>query len=88
MALVKKTINVTDQQEAWIKAQIESGNYGNDSELFRDLIRKEQSRANELETIRAALIAGENSGLSSRTPEEIKQAVIKKMTENGQISTN
>ena len=41
MGLVKKTVNVTDQQEDWIKTQIAGGHYGNDSELIRDLIRKE-----------------------------------------------
>ena len=42
MALVKKTINITDQQEGWLKAQIATGQYGNDSEYVRDLIRKDQ----------------------------------------------
>lgn len=32
MAIVKKSISVTDQQNNWIRAQIESGHYGNESE--------------------------------------------------------
>lgn len=30
MALVKKSITITDRQEQWIRAQIGSGDYGND----------------------------------------------------------
>ncbi|WP_076562812.1 type II toxin-antitoxin system ParD family antitoxin [Pseudomonas sp. B10] len=62
MATVRKTITVTAQQDHWIKAQIEAGHYTNDSEYIRDLIRREQERNAELETVRAALREGESSG--------------------------
>ncbi|MFN3914954.1 MAG: type II toxin-antitoxin system ParD family antitoxin [Aquabacterium sp.] len=62
MSTVRKTITLTDQQDRWVKAQIEAGHYTNDSEYIRDLIRREQERIGQLETIRTALIAGENSG--------------------------
>lgn len=62
MTTVRKTITLTDQQDNWIKSQIEAGHYTNDSEIIRDLIRREQERSAEIEAIRAALIEGENSG--------------------------
>ncbi len=62
MGTVRKTITLTDQQDAWIKAQIDGGHYTNDSEYIRDLIRREQERSAEIDTIRQALIEGENSG--------------------------
>ena len=62
MSTVRKTITLTDQQDRWIKAQIQAGHYTNDSEYIRDLIRREQERAAETEALRAALVAGENSG--------------------------
>ena len=62
MGTVRKTITVTDQQDGWIKAQIEAGHYTNDSEYIRDLIRREQERSAEVEAIRAALREGEASG--------------------------
>lgn len=62
MATVRKTITITDQQDAWVKSQIETGNYTNDSEIIRDLIRREQERVAEIERVRAALIEAENSG--------------------------
>ncbi|MCE5360681.1 type II toxin-antitoxin system ParD family antitoxin [Candidatus Igneacidithiobacillus taiwanensis] len=62
MPTVRKTITLTDQQDSWIKAQIQAGHYTNDSEYIRDLIRREQERMAQLEALRAALIEGENSG--------------------------
>ena len=83
MTTIRKTITLTDTQNDWIKAQIESGAYTNDSEVFRDLIRKAQREAEEIEAIRAALIEGENSGLSARSPEEIRAVVKKRKSLNG-----
>jgi hypothetical protein len=38
MGTVRKTITLTDQQDNWVKAQINAGHYTNDSEYIRDLI--------------------------------------------------
>ena len=62
MSTVRKTITLTDQQDGWIKAQIQAGHYTNDSEYIRDLIRREQERVARLGAVRAALVEGENSG--------------------------
>jgi antitoxin ParD1/3/4 len=35
MKIVRKTITLTDQQDSWIKAQIDAGHYTNDSEYIR-----------------------------------------------------
>lgn len=62
MGTVRKTITLTDKQDAWIKAHIDAGHYTNDSEYIRDLIRREQERSAEIVAIRAALSEGESSG--------------------------
>lgn len=66
MGTVRKTITLTEQQDAWIASQIAAGHYTNDSEAIRDLIRREQERSFEIETIRQALIEGEQSGEPER----------------------
>ena len=75
MPMVKKSISVTDQQNSWIKAQIKTGHYGNESEVVRELIRerqlREQETSGEIEAIRAALVKGEESGFSNRSVDEI-----------------
>ena len=62
MATVRKTITLTEQQNAWIAAQIDAGHYADDSEAIRDLIRREQERGSKIESIRQALLEGEQSG--------------------------
>ena len=75
MPMVKKSISVTGQQDSWIKAQIKTGHYGNESEVVRELIRERQLREQEtpaeIEAIRAALVEGEQSGFSNRSVDEI-----------------
>jgi len=74
MATVRKTITLTDQQDGWIKAQVDAGNYTNDSEYIRDLIRREQERSAQIESVRASLIEGEASG----EPQAFNAAKFKK----------
>ncbi len=62
MGTTRKTITLTDQQNNWVKAQIAAGQFTNDSEYFRDLIRRDQAGQADIEAIRAALIEGEQSG--------------------------
>lgn len=62
MASVRKTITLTEQQNDWIAAQIAAGSYTNDSEAIRDLIRREQERRFDSDSVREALIEGERSG--------------------------
>jgi antitoxin ParD1/3/4 len=86
MTTTRKTITVTDQQDEWIKSRIAAGEFTNDSEYIRDLIRRDQARFSEIEAIRAALIEGEESGVSDRTPQEVREAVKKRLRKNGQLS--
>lgn len=79
MAMVKKSITVTDQQDSWIKAQIEMGHYGNESEVLRELIRERQQReqesSREIELIRAKLIQAEKSGFTEQSSTEILKEI-------------
>ena len=68
MATVRKTITLTDAQDDWIKAQVASGDYTNDSEYLRDLIRREQEKAAAL---KAAIDEGLASGPSDRSLDDI-----------------
>lgn len=85
MGIVRKSITVTDQQDEWIKAQIASGNYGSDSEVLRDLIRRRQNEEAQIEEIRAALIKAEQSGFTTNTPENIRQEVLAQMRKDGEL---
>lgn len=73
MSMHRKTITLTEQQDDWIKVQIESGHFGNDSEYIRDLIRRDQQAKERLATLRRALADGESSG----PPKPLDIAAIK-----------
>lgn len=62
MSMQRKTITLTEQQDDWVKGQVESGHFGNDSEYIRDLIRRDQQAKERLTTLRQALLEGESSG--------------------------
>ncbi len=62
MSMHRKTITLTEQQNTWVKGQIESGHFGNDSEYIRELIRRDQQSKEHLAALRQALVEGENSG--------------------------
>jgi len=85
--MVKKSITVTDIQNDWLQSQIDKGLYASDSELLRDLIRQKQQVDEDnlrVQAIRAALIEGEESGFSNRTPSEIKETVLaRRLNRNG-----
>ena len=85
MYVVRKTITLTEQQDEWVKTRIATGDFTNDSEYFRDLIRRDQARNAELEVIRAALIEGEQSGVSTRSVEDILQAARARLKRDGTI---
>ncbi len=74
MPMTRKTITITDQMDHWVKDQVESGKYGNDSEYFRDLIRKDQSNEDHLEALRNLLVEGEQSPASDRSVTDIWDA--------------
>ncbi len=62
MSMHRKTITLTEQQDCWVKSQIESGQFGNDSEYIRYLIRRDQQAQERIAVLRQALAEGESSG--------------------------
>lgn len=62
MSMHRKTITLTEQQDSWVKVQVESGSFGNDSEYIRHLIRRDQQAQERLLELRQALKKGEASG--------------------------
>lgn len=78
----RKTITVTDQQDEWIKARIGAGSYTNDSEYIRDLIRKDQDRHAKIAAMQKLIDEAEESGVSSRSVEDIWAEAIARANAN------
>ncbi len=84
MGTTRKTITLTDQQDQWIKAQIDSGDFTNDSEYIRDLIRRDQESA-KLRTLKAAIQEGLASGVSDRSVPRIMEEVEARLRADGRV---
>jgi antitoxin ParD1/3/4 len=61
-AMRNTSVSLSDHFNTFIEAQIASGRYGSASEVVRAGLRLLEERAQQLETLRQALIDGENSG--------------------------
>ncbi len=71
MGTVRKTITLTDKQDQWIKAQIAAGEFTNDSEYIRDLVRRDQEQNAQYMALKQAIQEGLDSGVSNKTVGEI-----------------
>jgi len=67
-------ISLPDQMKAWVEEQTRSGRYGNSSDVVRDLIRREQVKAEKIANMQRLVDEGRASGISDRTPREIIKA--------------
>ena len=84
MGTTRKTITVTDQQDQWIKAQIEAGDFTNDSAYIRDLIRRDQGSA-KFQALKIAIEEGLNSADSDRAIPQIMKEVEFRLRADGRL---
>jgi antitoxin ParD1/3/4 len=59
----------------WVQQRIDTGQYASVSDYVRDLIRRDQASADERRALIAALIEGEQSGMSARRVPDILSAI-------------
>ena len=85
--MIRKTIAIPDEMGAWVGKRIESGQYNNESEYFRDLVRRDQERQEAISQLRQMLEEGEASGMSPRTVPEIMDNVEKRLRYDGRLQT-
>ncbi|WP_443750071.1 type II toxin-antitoxin system ParD family antitoxin [Asticcacaulis solisilvae] len=64
-------ISLPDQMKDWVERQAEGGRYSNSSDYVRDLIRRDQVRAEQIAAMQAKIDEGLASGVSSHTLPEI-----------------
>ena len=78
MGTTRKTITLTEQQDQWIKAQIAAGEYTNDSEYIRDLVRRDQEQNAKFKALKQAIQEGLDSGVSDKTVSDIWEEAEKR----------
>lgn len=67
------TMNVSlpSAMKDWVESQTKTGRYGNASDYVRDLIRRDQERADKIANMQKLIDEGIVSGVSDQTMDEI-----------------
>ena len=71
--MTRQSISLTDPNDSWLKAQVESQEYSSKSELINDLIRQARQSQAQIDWIRAKLDRAAKSGFTDNSQEEIRQ---------------
>ena len=81
----RTSISFTQPNAEWINTQIQSKEFNSKSDVVNDLIRKARSQQDELDYIRAKLIAAEKSGFSDLNASEILKESKDTLRRNGEL---
>lgn len=79
------SIALGEHFDTFVAAQIASGRYRSASEVMREALRLLETQTRYRDAVVAALVDGEESGISERTPEDIRAAVKEDLELNGAI---
>jgi len=73
------TMNVSlpEPMKDWVEAQSRTGRYANASDYVRDLIRKDQDRAEKIAQMQQLINEGLDSGEGSRTMDQLREDAIR-----------
>ena len=82
--MASMNVSVPDPMRDWVNRRIESGQYASVSDYVRDLIRRDQTQADEKQALIVALIEGEKSGVSKRRVPDIFAAVKQELQRQGE----
>lgn len=69
--MAKISISMSDKMEKFVAKRVESGDFNNTSEYFRDLVRRDQEKREGEDRLGAIIRRSLKSGISKRMPQEI-----------------
>ena len=74
------TMNVSlpDPMKHWVEHQAKTGRFSNASDYVRDLIRRDQERADKRQELQRMITEGIESGVSTRSMDEILRSALEK----------
>jgi antitoxin ParD1/3/4 len=69
--MAQMNISIPEKLKAWVESRVAEGSYASSSDYVRDLVRADQRYQVKLDSLRAEIQAGRESGISERSLEEI-----------------
>ena len=70
--MAQMNISIPGALKAWAEQRVSEGRYASTSDYVRDLIRKDQDAATDLDWLRAEIEKGLASPIDPRSPQEIR----------------
>jgi antitoxin ParD1/3/4 len=71
--MIRKTISMPDAMGKYIDKRVKAGQYGNDSEYIRDLIRNDQTDREAIAAIQSAIDEGMAGEGVEMTPSQVRR---------------
>jgi len=69
--MAQMNVSVPDGLKAWAEARVAEGRYSSTSDYIRDLMRRDQERAEKIANFQRLVDEGRASGISDRTMQDI-----------------
>lgn len=69
--MAQMNVSVPEPMKAWCEDQVRQGRYATTSDYVRDLIRRDQDKRSDAQTLQSLIDEGLASGTSDRSLEEI-----------------
>lgn len=83
--MASMSISLSDKMRGFIKSRVESGDYHNESEYIRDLVRRDSEKQVEEQTLLNLLAKSENSGESDLSVLDIMKDVKQRLKADGRL---
>ena len=87
--MTRASISLSEPNDAWIQAQIDSKEFASRSDVLNDLIRKARADARERDYVRAKLMAAEDSvsqhGWVKETPKKMLEGFKDTARKHGKL---
>ncbi|WP_426032905.1 type II toxin-antitoxin system ParD family antitoxin [Caulobacter sp. DWP3-1-3b2] len=70
-AVATMNVSLPHAMKAWVEGQTDGGRYSNASDYVRDLIRRDQERADKIAALQRLIDHAEESGVSANSMSDI-----------------
>ncbi|EON93913.1 CopG/Arc/MetJ family transcriptional regulator [Marinobacter lipolyticus SM19] len=70
-------VSLPEPMKEWVESQAKSGRYSNTSDYVRDLIRKDQDRADKIAKMQKLISEGIESGEGSSSMSELRDKAVR-----------
>ena len=83
--MAQMNVSVPDGLKAWAEARVAEGRYSSTSDYVRDLMRRDQERAERIANLQRLIDEGRASGISDRTMQDLLAEGRKRVGMDGDL---